>query len=855
MLRFHPSRTRTLAGRSVGYELYYALQRAKGIAIETDLRPYERVVREVRRLDFTADSDVELLRRATVLKERSAGDGAAAASLPEAYALVCEACRRELHQDPFDVQLLAAVVLHSGKLAQMNTGEGKTLAAIFPAFLDGLTGLGVHVLTANDYLARRDARWMGGVLRRLGLTVGYINDTSPFERRRIAYRRDVTYLTARQAGFDFLTDGLAYRAENLIQRAPHMAIVDEADFILVDEARVPLVVASASGRLEIDPHRADRVARALDAGVDYSVDKVGRNCILTERGERRVAHLMCCGGMHEEAARSTYAAVHVALHAHVLLTRDVHYVVKNEKVELVDEFTGRIAENRRWPYGIQTALEVKEGVPVRSEGRVAGSITVQNLIRRYPRLAALSATAVPAAAELVRSYGLATVIIPPNRGERTVHLPDRVFASKEGKLRAVTEEIGTAHATGRPILVGTRSVRESEELAERLKKAGIRCRVLNAKNDRREAGLVARAGMIGAVTISTNMAGRGTDIKLGGEEGVDRERLLDLGGLYVIGTNRHESVRVDNQLRGRAGRQGDPGLTRFFVSLEDELFSRYGIPEFLPRRMLENRAGELIDRRVDREVTRAQAIIEEQYSEMRRTLRNYAELVEVQRKIFETTRRGVLLGERFPSGYGEACEEHRKRVAGQIGEAKAFELLRFTLLATLDTFWSDHLAFVDDLREGIHLQRYARRDPLLVFIQEVSDVFDDGLESAVAGAAERFRALEPAVDLTLPAAAELQGPSSTWTYAVNDDPFPAFSLSMVAHADLGAAVMMTFQAAVFGPFVLLAAGIQSLVRLLRRRPLVVHSTARPGNEVGRSKPDEINGIMATTARRREERDR
>ena len=484
---------------------------------------------------------------------------------------------------PFDVQVMAAIALHQGKLAQLATGEGKTLVAVMPAALHALAGRGVHVLTANDYLARRDAAWMGAAYRFLGLTAASV--TAPLDRadRQAAYAADITYVTAKEAGFDFLRDHTVTDPSHVVQRPFHYAIVDEADFILIDEARVPLVIAGETAAPPVPYQRIAAAVRALTPGTDFRIDEHERNVTLTDAGFRHAQALLGCGPLHDPAQQLTLAAIHVALHAEALLVRDRDYIVRAGRIEIVDEFTGRVADNRRWPHGIQPAVEAKEGVEVRPEGAVLGSIPIQHFVRLWPRLAGMTATAVPAAGEFREFYGLTTVVFPPHRPCRRVDEPDVVFTHRDAKVRALAAEIARVQASGRPVLVGTASVAESEALVRALRARRVKCHVLNARHDAREAAIIARAGMPGAVTISTNMAGRGTDIVLGGGDPALRERVAALGGLYVIGTNRHESRRVDDQLRGRAGRQGDPGSSRFFISLEDDLISRYGVMGLIPR--------------------------------------------------------------------------------------------------------------------------------------------------------------------------------------------------------------------------------------------------------------------------------
>ncbi len=560
-----------------------ALIRMRGLPIHYDLRPYQRVLARIDAVRLGDLSDAGLTARAAALRAQ-AGDGRSLDNLlPEFFALGREACARALGLRPFDVQMLAAAALHEGRLAQMATGEGKTLVAVLPAALNALIGRGVHVLTANDYLARRDAAWMGPVYRLLGLSAAAVAQGMSRDDRRAAYAADVTYVTAKEAGFDFLRDQLVVDQAEAVQRPFHYVIVDEADFILIDEARVPLVIAGEAPAPPVPHQVLAEAVRRLRQGIDFHCDEYSRNVAVTDAGFKHLETLLGCRPLHLPGQQTLLAGIHVALHALVLLHRDRDYIVRRGRIELVDEFTGRVAENRRWPHGIQPAIEAKEGLDVQPEGKVLGSIPIQHFIRLWPKIAGMTATAEPSAVELFEFYGLRTVVFPPHRECIRVDEDDVVFTHRAAKVAALVEEITRVHAVGRPVLVGTSSVAESEELAALLRRQRVKCRVLNARHDAREALIVSRAGMPGAVTISTNMAGRGTDIVLGAGDAGAREYVVALGGLYVIGTNRHESRRVDDQLRGRAGRQGDPGSSRFFVSLEDDLVRRYGVLDLVPR--------------------------------------------------------------------------------------------------------------------------------------------------------------------------------------------------------------------------------------------------------------------------------
>ncbi len=484
----------------------------------------------------------------------------------EVIAVTAVAASRLLGFDLFDVQVRGALALAAGRIAEMQTGEGKTLTAVPAVIWYARNNPGVHVMTVNDYLARRDAKWMGSIYEFFGLSVGVIQQGMSAADRRRAYACDITYATANEIGFDFLRDQMALYPADQVHRPFSVAVIDEADSILIDEARIPLVIAGGDPESESLAWKADRITRTLHPHHHYRIEEYGRNVTLTDTGIHAVETALGCGNLFDPENFEKHTAVQDSLHARALLHRDIDYVVKNGAVESVDEFKGRIAQDRRWPAGLHAAIEAKEGIAPKAQGRVLGSITLQNLIALYPRVCGMTGTAATQAEELRALYNLDVAVIPTNRPMIRVDHPDSLFRTKAEKEQALVQEIVTAHASGRPVLVGTASVEESERLSSLLGETPHS--VLNARNEEQEAAIIANAGQGGALTISTNMAGRGTDIKLG-------EGVATLGGLYVIGTNRHESRRIDNQLRGRAGRQGDPGSSRFFVSLEDPLLVKY----------------------------------------------------------------------------------------------------------------------------------------------------------------------------------------------------------------------------------------------------------------------------------------
>ena len=746
---------------------------ARGGAVELELGSYRRMLAKIDEHDFEAAADEELKRSSGELAARARDGVALEKLLPEAFALVRETSHRVLQMRPFDVQMIAGIAMHQGKLAEMPTGEGKTLAAVAPVYLNALAGGGVHVLTFNDYLARRDAQWMGPVYRFLGLSVGCVQQETDIAGRKDAYTRDVTYLTAKQAGFDYLRDHLCTDPADLVHRRFHYAIVDEADSILIDEARVPLVIAGSMETVQADPTRAARLIGELTPDRDFEKDQASRNVHFTEEGLDRMEVELACGNLHDAVNLSLLTELSMALHARVLLTENVDYIVRGGCVELVDEFTGRVVRDRRWPDGLQAAVEAKEGVPLKPQGAIRGSITLQHFLRLYPKAAGMTATARPAADEFSEFYDMSVVVVPPNRKCIRTDEEDVVFTHREAKHRAIVAEIVELQRTGRPVLVGTASVVESEELAAGLARAGVRCEILNAKNDEREARIVAQAATPGAVTISTNMAGRGTDVRLGGDPPRDRQRIVELGGLYVIGTNRHESRRIDGQLRGRAGRQGDPGSSRFYVSLEDDLVMRFGIHGLIPPEYRTLRQDEPIDDpAVTRVIGRAQRTIEEQTFEIRRTLWKYASFIEHQRHAVHRRRQAVL-EDKLPMELAvtRAKERYDELLAAGVGQEILHRVEKQITLYAIDACWADYLTRVADIRENIHLVVLANQAPLEEFHKRVGREYGDLLERIESEIVRTFCCVEitaAGIDLDKEG---LCGPSSTWTYLINDNPF------------------------------------------------------------------------------------
>ena len=672
------------------------LKKVFGSKNDREIKRLQPLVRRINaeEEDLKNLSDSELKAKTAEFKERYEKGESLDELLPEAFAVVREASIRTLGMRHFDVQLMGGIVLHQGKIAEMKTGEGKTLAATLPVYLNALTGKGVHVVTVNDYLARRDSEWMGTVYRFLGLSVGVILHDLDDEERKQAYGADITYGTNNEFGFDYLRDNMKFSLEDYVQRPLHYAIVDEVDSILIDEARTPLIISgptdeSTDKYYEIDKAMRKLVQRnrGLEEPEDYEVDEKARAVSLTEAGVARVEELLGVKNLFEPSQIETLHHVNQALRAHILFKLDVDYVVKNDQVIIVDEFTGRLMEGRRYSDGLHQALEAKEGVKIERENQTLASVTFQNYFRMYEKLAGMTGTADTEAMEFSQTYNLDVVVIPTNKPMIRIDNPDVIYKTGKEKYNAVVEEIVTRHQAGQPVLVGTISIEDSEYLHKILTRRGIKHEVLNAKFHEKEAEIVAQAGRYGALTIATNMAGRGTDIVLGGNpemlaksklkedmtaaerEAViaefrrqceaEREKVLAAGGLHILGTERHESRRIDNQLRGRSGRQGDPGSSRFYLSLEDDLMRIFGserIAKVMDTLGIEE--GEPIEHKmISKAIENAQKRVEGHNFDIRKQLLEYDDVMNKQRETIYALRREVLGNDDLHSLVLDYCED------------------------------------------------------------------------------------------------------------------------------------------------------------------------------------------------------
>ncbi|CDO88770.1 accessory Sec system translocase SecA2 [Mycobacterium triplex] len=718
----------------------------------------------------------EQLRKATGLLNLD--DLADSEDISQFLAIAREAAERSTGLRPFDVQLLGALRMLAGDVIEMATGEGKTLAGAIAAAGYAIAGRHVHVVTINDYLARRDAEWMGPLIEAMGLTVGWITAESTSAQRRAAYGCDVTYASVNEIGFDVLRDQLVTDVDDLVSPNPDVALIDEADSVLVDEALVPLVLAGTTHR-ETPRLEIIKLVGELAPETDFDTDSDSRNVHLTDVGARKVEKAL--GGIDlysEEHVATTLTEVNVALHAHVLLQRDVHYIVRDDAVHLINASRGRIAQLQRWPDGLQAAVEAKEGIETTETGEVLDTITVQALINRYTTVCGMTGTALAAGEQLRQFYKLGVSPIPPNTPNIREDETDRVYITAAAKNDAIVEHIVEVHETGQPVLVGTRDVAESEELHERLVRRGVNAVVLNAKNDAEEAQVIAEAGKYGVVTVSTQMAGRGTDIRLGGSDEADHDRVAELGGLHVVGTGRHHTERLDNQLRGRAGRQGDPGSSVFFSSWEDDVVAANLDRNKLPEQTDED--GMIVSPKTNALLDHAQRVAEGRLLDVHANTWRYNQLIAQQRAIIVDRRNTLLRTATAREELAELAPKRYEELAEEISEERLETICRQIMLYHLDRGWADHLAYLADIRESIHLRALGRQNPLDEFHRMAVDAFASLAADAIEAAQQTFETAnvldeEPGLDLS-----KLARPTSTWTYMVNDNPLSDDTLSTLS---------------------------------------------------------------------------
>ncbi len=813
------------------------IKKIVGSKNERELKRIQPMVQRINQLEAKIRplNNDQLRAKTSEFKERIDRGESLDEILPEAFAVVRETARRTLGERHYDVQLIGGIVLHEGKIAEMATGEGKTLVATLPAYLNALTGEGVHIVTVNDYLAKRDRDWMGVIYRFLGLSVGVIVHEMNDRERKQAYDCDITYGTNNEFGFDYLRDNMKFSLEDYVQRELNYAIVDEVDSILIDEARTPLIISGPAEESTDKYYKINRIIPNLKLGRDYQIEEKSHTAFLTEEGVAHVEKLLHVENLYDPRNIEILHHVNQALRAHTLFKRDVDYVVKDGQVIIVDEFTGRLMPGRRWSDGLHQAVEAKENVKIENENQTLATITFQNYFRMFKKLAGMTGTADTEAAEFRKIYNLDVVVIPTNMPLIRTNYPDVIYKTEQEKFKAVVREIEELHKLGRPVLVGTISIEKSERLSQMLKKRGIPHNVLNAKHHEREAEIIAQAGRVGAVTISTNMAGRGTDILLGGnpkflaktmvEEGAtpeelekayekalsicqkEKEKVIQLGGLHVLGTERHEARRIDNQLRGRAGRQGDPGSSRFYLSLEDDLLRIFGsdrISHIMDRLGMEE--DQPIEHNlVTRAIENAQRRVEAQHFEIRKHLLEYDDVMNKQREVIYSQRREVLASENLKETVMEMLEEQVDSIVdlytdekvhpedwdlkglqdaiyqqfsfrwlppsqshdglnrGQLKEAvlqsskeiyqkkeEAFGegMLRYLekviMLQSIDHHWKDHLLGIDQLKEGIGLRGYGQKDPKIEYQREAYHMFLEMLDRIKKDTLQKLFAIQKA---------------------------------------------------------------------------------------------------------------
>lgn len=716
-------------------------------------------------------SDADLVARAREIT--ASGEVADAA---EFLAILSIAATRTLEMTPFPVQLQAVLRLLEGDVIQMATGEGKTLVGAMANTGFGLMGKRVHSVTVNDYLAARDAEWMGPLVKFFGLTVAAVTESMTTDERRKAYKANIVYAPVNEIGFDVLRDQLITDRADAVQHGADVALIDEADSVLVDEALVPLVLAGNEPGTAPGGRITDLVRR-LKKNQHYVVDEDGRNASLTDVGARLLERQLGIASLYDdEHVGSTLVQVNLALHAHALLTRDVHYIVRDGKVALIDASKGRVADLQRWPDGVQAAVEAKEGLAVTEGGRILDTITLQALMHRYPMVCGMTGTAVEATDQLRSFYDLRVSVIDRNEPLQRFDEADRVYATIRDKNRAIIDEIKAIHDTGQPVLVGTQDVAESEALAEALREYDIDVNVLNAKNDAEEARIIAEAGDIGRVTVSTQMAGRGTDIKLGGADENDHDAVVKLGGLAVIGTSRHRTARLDNQLRGRAGRQGDPGLALFFVSLEDDVVVVGGAGEEVTARPAAD--GSIESKRIRDWIEHCQRVTEGQLLEIHSQTWKYNKLLADQRDIIDKRRAELLDTDR---AWQEIFERSARATLldKELPRETLVRAAREIMLYHLDLGWSDHLALMDDVRESIHLRAIARETPIDEFHRIAVREFKELAQRAVDNAVDTFNEVPIDADGAHLEEQGLARPSATWTYMVSDNPLAGSGNSLL----------------------------------------------------------------------------
>ena len=785
--------------------MFNFLTKVFGSKNERELKKFQPVVDKINALEpeMQAMNDDHLKGQTVLFKQRLENGASLEDILPEAFATVREASVRTLKMRHFDAQLVGGIVLHEGKIAEMKTGEGKTLAATLPVYLNALSGRGVHIVTVNDYLAKRDTEWMGQIYNFLGLSVDSLLHGMDDAEHKKAYNADITYGTNNEFGFDYLRDNMKFERDSIVQRELNFAIVDEVDSILIDEARTPLIISGPAEKSTDLYYQVNRIIPRLARDKDYVIDEKSRTSVMTDKGVAKAESILNVDNLYDQKHIELLHHINQALKAHTLFKRDVDYIVKDGEVIIVDEFTGRLMPGRRYSEGLHQALEAKENVKIENENQTLATITFQNYFRMYNKLAGMTGTADTEAAEFKKIYNLDVLVIPTNKQMIRVDFPDLIYKTRKEKFEAAMNEIIELHKIGQPVLVGTVSIDVSEKFSNQLKKKGIKHFVLNAKNHEKEAEIIAMAGQKEAVTISTSMAGRGTDIVLG-------QGVIELGGLHILGTERHESRRIDNQLRGRSGRQGDPGSSRFYLALEDDLLRIFGgerMTSIMDRFGMEE--GEPIEHNlISKAIENAQAKVEGHNFDIRKQLIEYDDVMNQQREVIYRQRREALTGKSLKSSIVDMICEKAEDIADIFADEKALpeewdinglneavfkqfnfrlgridedtlegltgeglaqlisdaaikvydekeaeigaenirSLERVVMLQTVDNLWKDHLLSMDHLKEGIGLRGYAQQNPLIIYKKEGFEMFQDmisRIKEEIVGVLFRVQIAEP----------------------------------------------------------------------------------------------------------------
>ncbi|MEN8904950.1 MAG: DEAD/DEAH box helicase [Clostridiales bacterium] len=739
--------------------------------IHHDIKDLIKLKDKIKSINYIKLTDSELINKFYNYKKdfKNVNDLNNPNLLIDIYAIVFEVTKRTMQITPYDSQIIAALALNQLNIIEMQTGEGKTLAAVFTACLNSILGKGVHILTFNDYLAKRDCLWMSPIYNFLKIKTAYIIEHTSLEERKCAYRADVTYLTAKESGFDYLKDFLVFDENEIIHRKFNFAIVDEADSILIDEARIPLVIAGTQITENKNSKNLIQILNKLKPNIDFSIEDNGNNIYLTDQGLNTIESLLNCNNLYDKENNDILAKINCSLYANFLLKRDKDYIVRNNKIELIDEFTGRVALKRNWPDNIQNAIEEKEGIKNYEKGKILSSITLQHFINLYPKFSGMTGTASTSSNEFKEFYNLNTIIIPTEKPCIRKDLTHKIFENKSSKYNYLLNEIIKINKTGQPILVGTKSIEESEYLGSLIKDSSLEFTILNAKNDELESEIIAKAGDLNQITISTNMAGRGVDIKLGGLEEKNKNSVIEKGGLYIIGTSLNQNPRIDNQLRGRAGRQGDPGETCFFSSLDDDMLVNFGIEKILKNKKNLDISSKSDTKKYIKIVNTIQKFSDGYNSDIRRQLHNYSSFLEDQRMIMYLKRSEILNNQLKINILDKISKNKKNEYLSKFSIEFLNKLEKKIYLNRINKSWQIYLEHIAYEKEGIHLVSLGNKDPLTEFHKIAISSFNEMLSDLDIEAANEMNELDISSSTPEILLSTIKGPASTWTYFVDDN--------------------------------------------------------------------------------------